>query len=80
MILKIVQVVMLAVVAVSGFSQVVNAQDIPWTHSPEQAVEMAHQSGKMILVTVGAEWCHYCKKMDRETWPNPSISQLVTEN
>ena len=80
MILKIVQIAMLAAVAVGSCSQVASAQDIRWTHSPQQAVDIAHQSGKMILVTVGADWCHYCKKMERETWLNRSISQLVSEN
>lgn len=59
--------------SVSGAS----AQEIRWTHSPQAAVDLAHQSDRMILVSVGAEWCHYCKKMEKEVWKEHSIVRLV---
>lgn len=57
-----------------------NAQEIRWTRSPQAAVDSAQQAGKMILVSVGAEWCHYCKKMDKEVWPDRSLVHLIQDN
>lgn len=56
------------------------AQEIRWTRSPQAAVDSAQQSGKMILVSVGAEWCHYCKKMDKEVWTNHSLVRVIQDN
>lgn len=60
---KLLALLSLACFAVTTAKQSL-AQEVRWTRSPQQAVDMAHQSGKMILVSVGADWCHYCKKMD----------------
>lgn len=51
-----------------------------WLRSVDDAGMMAAQSGKMIVVSVGAEWCHYCKKMDRETWPDRRVQQVLRKN
>lgn len=57
-----------------------DAQEIRWTRSPQAAVDLAQQSGKMILVSVGAEWCHYCKKMDKEVWPDHTLVHVIQDN
>ncbi|WP_442508027.1 thioredoxin family protein [Novipirellula sp. SH528] len=61
----------------SASAQSASAQNISWTHSPEQAVQWANQSGRMIIVSVGASWCHYCKKMDRDVWRNPTVARTI---
>ncbi|SRR6056297_151241 len=53
------------------------ADEVRWTHSPEQATQWASQSGRLILVSVGAEWCHYCKRMDQDVWRHPTVAQVV---
>jgi len=54
------------------------AEQIAWTGSPQQASDDAHASGRMIIVSVGASWCHYCQRMDREVWSDPNISRRVS--
>jgi thiol:disulfide interchange protein len=67
--------------AVLGFGQFGMAGDgIPWTGSPQRAVNAAQRSGRMIVVTVGADWCHYCKKMERDVWQQPHIATLIGES
>lgn len=54
--------------------------EIPWQRSPEATFQTARQSGKPILVFVGAEWCHYCEKMKDDTWSDPRIQEVVARN
>ncbi len=69
-------IVLLLVIFACQF-QSASAQDVQWTHSPEQAVQWANQSKRMIIVSVGASWCHYCKKMDRDVWRNPTVARTI---
>jgi len=57
-----------------------SAQDRKWFDSPDEAAGVAARSGKMIVVSVGADWCHYCKKMDRETWTDGKVQQAIKQN
>ena len=54
-------------------------QEIRWTNSPQAAVDAAYSSRRMIIVSVGASWCHYCKKMDKEVWKNAETAKIVSE-
>lgn len=55
------------------------AEEVRWTHSPEQAVQAANSTGRLIIVSVGASWCHYCKEMDRDVWKHPVITKIIAE-
>ena len=52
--------------------------EIPWRTSPESALRSAQQSGKPILVFVTTDWCHFCKKMKRDTWSDPRVDAAVS--
>lgn len=54
--------------------------EIPWRHSPEETITAARASGKPILVFVTTDWCHYCKKMKKETWADASVDAAVSQN
>ncbi|WP_168563922.1 thioredoxin family protein [Crateriforma spongiae] len=56
------------------------AAEIPWKNSPEAALNAARSEGKPILVFVTAEWCHYCKKMKKDTWSDRTASSVVAAN
>lgn len=63
-----------------AMAQTAGAQDRKWFDSPDEAAGVAARSGKMIVVSVGADWCHYCKKMDRETWSDGKVQQAIKQN
>lgn len=48
--------------------------------SIEEAVELAEKDGKKIFVDLYTDWCGWCKKMDRETFANPKIVDLMGEH
>jgi len=54
-------------------------QPIRWHEWGEDAFELAKRENKPILLDIGAVWCHWCHVMDRESYDDPEIAQLVNE-
>ncbi|HKS73644.1 MAG TPA: DUF255 domain-containing protein, partial [Terriglobales bacterium] len=54
-------------------------QPIHWHEWGEEAFATAQRENKPILLDIGAVWCHWCHVMDRESYDNPEIAQLVNE-
>ena len=54
-------------------------QPIQWHEWNEEAFATAQTENKPILLDIGAVWCHWCHVMDRESYDNPEIAQLVNE-
>jgi thioredoxin-related protein len=57
-----------------------NAQDqIQWMKF-EEAIAANAKDPKMILVDVYTDWCGWCKKMDKETFVDPSVVAHLKKN
>jgi uncharacterized protein len=54
-------------------------QPINWHEWGEEAFGTARRENKPILLDIGAVWCHWCHVMDRESYDDPEIAQLVNE-
>jgi len=54
-------------------------QPIQWHEWGEEAFEEAKRENKPILLDIGAVWCHWCHVMDRESYEDPEIAQVVNE-
>ena len=54
-------------------------QPIRWHEWGEHAFEAARRENKPILLDIGAVWCHWCHVMDRESYDDPEIAQIVNE-
>jgi uncharacterized protein YyaL (SSP411 family) len=54
-------------------------QPIQWHEWGEEAFELAKRENKPILLDIGAVWCHWCHVMDRESYEDPEIAQIVNE-
>src|SRR5947207_1873831 len=54
-------------------------QPIRWHEWGEEAFEGAKRENKPILLDIGAVWCHWCHVMDRESYDDPEIAQIVNE-
>src|ERR1700678_1110992 len=55
-------------------------QPIRWHEWGEQAFATAQRENKPILLDIGAVWCHWCHVMDRESYDNPEIAQIVNQH
>jgi uncharacterized protein len=54
-------------------------QPVQWHEWGEEAFEKAKRENKPILLDIGAVWCHWCHVMDRESYENPEVAQILNE-
>jgi len=55
-------------------------QPIQWHEWGDDAFAAARRENKPMLLDIGAVWCHWCHVMDRESYDDPEIAQIVNEN
>ena len=55
-------------------------QPIRWHEWGEEAFAVAQRENKPMLLDIGAVWCHWCHVMDRESYDDPEVAQIVNDN
>jgi uncharacterized protein len=55
-------------------------QPIQWHEWGEEAFAIAQRENKPILLDIGAVWCHWCHVMDRESYDNPEIAEIINQH
>lgn len=53
-------------------------QEINW-YSLEQAQKLASDNGRKVLVYVKADWCSYCKRMEKEVFPDGEVQDRIEQ-
>ncbi len=56
------------------------AAELTWHTDPPAALEQAQQTGRLVLIRFTADWCGYCRKMERTTFADPVMTQAVQED
>jgi len=54
-------------------------QPIDWYEWGEEAFRKARTEDKPLLLDIGAVWCHWCHVIDRESYENPQIAEMINE-
>jgi len=49
---------------------------IRW-YSYEEGMKIAGEQNKPVMIDIYANWCRYCKKLDKETYSNPDVIELA---
>lgn len=55
-------------------------QPIQWHEWGPEPFEKAKQQNKPVLLDIGAVWCHWCHVMDRESYEDPEVAEIINEN
>ena len=55
-------------------------QPVRWHEWGQEAFATAKQQDKPMLLDIGAVWCHWCHVMDRESYDDPEVAQIINEN
>ncbi len=55
-------------------------QPIDWYEFGEAAFAEAQKSDRLILLDIGAAWCHWCHVIDRESYENEEIARIINEH
>jgi uncharacterized protein len=52
-------------------------QPVAWHEWGAEAFARAAQEDKPILLDIGAVWCHWCHVMDRESYEDPELAEVI---
>jgi uncharacterized protein len=55
-------------------------QPVQWQEWGPDAFALATRENKPMLLDIGAVWCHWCHVMDRESYDDPAIAEIVNEH
>jgi uncharacterized protein YyaL (SSP411 family) len=66
--------------AASSYLRSARHQPVRWHPWGDAAFAQAQSEDKPILLDIGAVWCHWCHVMDRESYENPQIADLINEH
>ena len=69
----------LASLFVLAIASAAHAADLPWIKSESRAVSEARSSGKPLLIYLHADYCEWCKVMDRSTFPDSRVQLLAKQ-
>ena len=59
---------------------VVKAQDIKWQSYSSAIFDQAKKEHRLVLLYGKSEWCHWCQKMNGETWTDTGVQQLINDH
>jgi uncharacterized protein len=61
----------------SAYLRSAAGQDIEWYPWGDEAFRIAKESGRPILLDIGAAWCHWCHVMDEGTYSDREVARLI---
>ncbi|MDF1663178.1 MAG: DUF255 domain-containing protein, partial [Planctomycetota bacterium] len=60
--------------------QAVNSKPVAWTEWSDGIFAQAKKEKKLVLLDLGAVWCHWCHVMDEKTYSDPQVAAYMNEH
>lgn len=57
----------------------VQAQEVNWV-SFEEALELNKKEPRKFLIDLYTDWCGWCKRMDKDTYSNSEVVEVINKN
>ncbi|WP_299467999.1 DUF255 domain-containing protein [uncultured Gimesia sp.] len=70
-------VLSLSLIFITSLSRHVQGEEIKWQTDLKQAAQQARTEEKAMLIQIGASWCGFCHKMEKETYRDPKVIRHV---
>jgi len=64
----------------SSYLRSARHQPVQWHPWGPQPFAKAQSEDKPILLDIGAVWCHWCHVMDRESYEDPEIAEVINQH
>jgi thioredoxin-related protein len=77
---KLFSLLLFTTISVHGFSQTDKLADVFEWQEMGEAIELAAENDKKVLVYANAVWCTYCKKMEKEVFSLEKVQQATNED
>jgi len=61
----------------SAYLRTAMRQPVEWQEWGPEAFAKAQEQDKPILLDIGAVWCHWCHVMDRESYEDPAVAEII---
>lgn len=62
------------------FEEVTSEDGLNWLPFDQELFEQAKSEKKLVLLDVGANWCHWCHVMDDSTYDDPEVKAFLQSN
>lgn len=62
------------------FTSVAFGQGIQWKTLEQATKEIKQNPKKPVLFSVYAQWCGFCKRMDKETYVDAKVAEYINKN
>jgi uncharacterized protein YyaL (SSP411 family) len=84
-VMKQIAAALLASLALGFLAPPSNAQDpsspaISWEAWSDQVFERSQREHKLVLLHLGADWCHWCHVMEKLTYQDPDVARLIRKH
>jgi len=66
--------------AKSAYLRTAAHQPVHWREWGDEAFAQAQREDKPILLDIGAVWCHWCHVMDRESYENEAVAEIINQH
>jgi uncharacterized protein len=64
----------------SAYLQRAIRQPVDWYPWGAEAWQRAQETGRPILLDLGAIWCSFCEQMDRESYSRPDTAEFINQH
>jgi len=54
--------------------------EVEWQHDPQEAFDLAEETGKPVLLVFGGKRCSWCRKLEKDTLADPKVAGLISES
>ena len=70
--------ILILALTIFGLSSALTQEKIKW-YTIQEAVQLARQEPRVLVIDVYTDWCGWCKRMDATTFADPSIVAIMNE-
>ncbi|HBH53588.1 MAG TPA: hypothetical protein DDY91_17010 [Planctomycetaceae bacterium] len=54
--------------------------EVQWLHDPQEAFDVAEETGRPVLLVFGGKRCSWCRKLEKDTLAEPKVASLISES